>query len=115
MRTGRDPNGDVQRVAAHQSAGRVYQHVVANAVAFWIKALQNSQGAGVRMASHALACLHAVIQIKFCVPGHAISVCAETQNQFFRKPRLNRFLDRREHQYTGLYCQILNQGAESCF
>ena len=80
-------NVNRQRVAADQSARWMHQHVVANGVAFRIKALQNAKRAGVLVAGHGadwfdaggfLAVgLYAVVKFKVGVPRHAVSVFAE--------------------------------------
>ena len=61
----------VERVAAHQAAGRVHQHVVTDAVAFGVQALQDAQRAVVRKAGHAALGFQAVVQVQAGDPAHA--------------------------------------------
>lgn len=65
---------DVQRVAAYQAAGRVYQHVVANGVAFGVQAFQDAQRAVVLVAHHGAGAFQAVIELEVGVPGHGQEV-----------------------------------------
>ena len=52
MRTFGHSNVDVQCVAAHQATGGMHQNVVTNLIAFWVKALQNSQGSLVQISDN---------------------------------------------------------------
>ena len=61
-----------QRVAPHQAAWGVYQHVMANRIAFRVEALQNAQRPGVRVARYRTAGFNTVVQRKLCVPGHVL-------------------------------------------
>jgi hypothetical protein len=62
----------VQRIATDQTAGRMYQHVVADGVTFWIQALQQAQRAAVFMAGYGAALLQAVVNRESGVPRHSV-------------------------------------------
>ena len=67
---GRSRDRDVQRIAAHQAARRVHQHVVAHGVAFGVQALQDAQRAVMAEVGDGLAGLQGVVEGERCVPGH---------------------------------------------
>ena len=70
MRARRHINFYIQHVTAYQPPWRMNENVVANRVALWVQALQNTQRASVHMTGYGAASFKAVIQVKFGVPGH---------------------------------------------
>jgi hypothetical protein len=66
-----DTHVDGDGVAAHQAAGRMHQHVVADAVPFGVERLQDAQRAIVFEAGHAAAGFEREIQAQSRVPGHS--------------------------------------------
>ena len=71
VRAGSHGGGDVQRVAAHQAAGGVHHHVVADGVAFGVQTLQDAQRAVVLKARYgAGVAFAAVVQLQAGVPRH---------------------------------------------
>src|SRR3989344_4518814 len=71
---GADGGGDVQRVAAHQAAGWVHQHVVADGVALGVQALQDAQRPVVLIAGYGagVVVLCRVVELQAGVPGHGV-------------------------------------------
>ena len=61
---------NVQHIAAHHAAGRVHQHVLANAIAFRVQALQHPQRALVAVPRDGAAARGGVIEGEFGAPGH---------------------------------------------
>jgi len=63
---------DVQRVAAHQAAGWVHQHVVADAFPLRVQALQDAQRPVVLVARHGAGggAFNGVVELQARVPGH---------------------------------------------
>jgi hypothetical protein len=54
---------DLQRIAAHEPARRVHEHVVANVCTFGVQALQDAQRALVGVARHRALRLQGVGQV----------------------------------------------------
>ena len=76
--TGTGLDLDAEGVAAHQATGRMHQHVVADAVAFRVEALQDTQRAVVQKAGPGAGRggggVAVVVELQLGVPGHGRSV-----------------------------------------
>jgi hypothetical protein len=64
---------DVQQVAADHAAGRMHQHVVADARALRIQRLQHAQRPFVAVVRHAALAVAPVAQLKAAGPGHRLA------------------------------------------
>ena len=73
MRTFCDMDINVQHIAAHQPAGRVHQHIVADGRPLGIQTFEDAQRAVVRELHRALAVLQGIVQRQLRMPGHCLS------------------------------------------
>jgi hypothetical protein len=74
VRARADRDADIERVAADQAAWWMYQHVMADRIAFGIQASQDAQRAIVLEPGHAAMGLQKIVELQSGVPRHTASV-----------------------------------------
>ena len=79
MAAGTERGLQVQLVTTDDAAGRVHDHVVADASALRVQRLQHAQGAAVPVVAERAALLAAVVQLQFAAPAGLSQVSEASQ------------------------------------